>query len=336
MHKTRCNVGLMVVKIDMEKAFDRISWGFIDDCLRLAGFTDHWRILVSSCLSSCMMKVLWNGSTTASFKPGRGKNTLSFAGRLTLVKSVLSTTANHSMQVLYFPRSVCDSIDKKIRDFLWGRGVHIVNWAVVTQPQCIGGLGVKSTRIMNDSFLAKLGWRLLQKPKSLWCQVIIHKYMRGYSEISCMGNPGLAGCGGVVRDFTGNWVCGFATHLGICTSMVAELNGLLEGLNCAWDSGCRRLIVEMDSLSCVQLIRGSLVNLRLAGLLSKIRAMLQREWVVQVTHVYREANRLADLLANIAVLSSTRRRTWWFPPAAVLSILIQDRQEVAWPRFVRA
>ncbi|KAJ8763770.1 hypothetical protein K2173_003552 [Erythroxylum novogranatense] len=156
-----------------------------------------------------------------------------------------------------------------------------------------------------------------------------YDYFKLNVDGSSKGNPGLAGCGGVVRDFTSNWVCGFATHLGVCTSMVAELNGLLEGLNCAWDSGCRRLMVEMDSLSCVQLIRGSLVNLCLAGLLSKIRAMLQREWVVQVTHVYREANRLADLLANIAVLSSTRRRTWWSPPAAVLSILIQDRQEVA-------
>lgn len=40
---------------------------------------------------------------------------LSFAGRVTLAKSVLSTLSNHLMQYVYIPKSVCDSFDKMIR-----------------------------------------------------------------------------------------------------------------------------------------------------------------------------------------------------------------------------
>ena len=37
------------------------------------------------------------------------------------------------------------------------------------------------------------------------------------------GNPGLAGCGGVVRNEDGRWIAGFARRIGVTTSFVAEL-----------------------------------------------------------------------------------------------------------------
>ncbi|KAI5389638.1 hypothetical protein KIW84_075073 [Lathyrus oleraceus] len=39
-----------------------------------------------------------------------------------------------------------------------------------------------------------------------------------------------ASCGGLVRDDEGCWMRGFAKHVGICSSYMAELWGLLEGL----------------------------------------------------------------------------------------------------------
>lgn len=45
---------------------------------------------------------------------------LSLAGRLTLVKSVLCSIPYYTMQIARLPCSVCRSIEEMIRSFLWG------------------------------------------------------------------------------------------------------------------------------------------------------------------------------------------------------------------------
>lgn len=44
---------------------------------------------------------------------------LSFAGRVTLAKSILMALPNHLMRTFYMPRLVCDEYDKKVRNFIW-------------------------------------------------------------------------------------------------------------------------------------------------------------------------------------------------------------------------
>lgn len=64
--------GLMTVKIDLEKAYDRVSWSFIRDTLRDFGFSDKWIRLIMFCLESSKMAMLWNGEKLDSFKSQRG------------------------------------------------------------------------------------------------------------------------------------------------------------------------------------------------------------------------------------------------------------------------
>ncbi|XP_061354128.1 uncharacterized protein LOC133298795 [Gastrolobium bilobum] len=64
---------------------------------------------------------------------------------------------------------------------------------------------------------------------------------------SC-GNPGVATCGGVIRNSQGIWLNGFAYKLGFCSSFKAELWGILRGLEMAWSKGYRKIILESDSL----------------------------------------------------------------------------------------
>lgn len=37
------------------------------------------------------------------------------------------------------------------------------------------------------------------------------------------GNPGDAGCGGVIPGDDGGWLVGFMHHIGCCSALVAEL-----------------------------------------------------------------------------------------------------------------
>ncbi|CAL1358518.1 unnamed protein product [Linum trigynum] len=64
--------GLMVLKIDLAKAYDRISWSFLLSTLEAAGFPQEFISLVMACVTTASFQVLWNGSCTEEFKPTRG------------------------------------------------------------------------------------------------------------------------------------------------------------------------------------------------------------------------------------------------------------------------
>ena len=72
MRKTKGNKGFMAIKIDLEKAYDRLDWNFIIDSLRDMGMNDHFLNIIWHCISSSSMDILWNGEPTEVFNPSRG------------------------------------------------------------------------------------------------------------------------------------------------------------------------------------------------------------------------------------------------------------------------
>lgn len=85
--------------------------------------------------------------------------TLSFAGRLTLTKSVIQAMPTYVMQSSLLPKFVCDEVDKRCRRFLWGdangeKHIHTVGWNKVCKPKKWGGLGLRSTCLADESGMA--------------------------------------------------------------------------------------------------------------------------------------------------------------------------------------
>lgn len=64
--------GYMVVKIDLEKAYDRLEWSFIKMVLVHFGFPENIIKLIISCVSTALTSLLFNGSKLESFHPLRG------------------------------------------------------------------------------------------------------------------------------------------------------------------------------------------------------------------------------------------------------------------------
>ena len=62
----------MVVKIDLEKAYDRLDWSFIKMVLEHFGFPESMISLMMSCVSTHTTTLLVNGSKLDSFQPSRG------------------------------------------------------------------------------------------------------------------------------------------------------------------------------------------------------------------------------------------------------------------------
>lgn len=81
-------------------------------------------------------------------------------GRDMLAQAVISSTPTYAMQIFWLPQSICNGINKLIRNFIWGRsdgesGLYLVNWESVSCPRRIGGLGIQDTRAANVALLGK-------------------------------------------------------------------------------------------------------------------------------------------------------------------------------------
>lgn len=72
MRRKKGKTGWMLLKLDLEKAYDRIRWDFLEDTLEAAMLPQAWRRWILQCVENPSMNLLWNGEKTNSFKPARG------------------------------------------------------------------------------------------------------------------------------------------------------------------------------------------------------------------------------------------------------------------------
>ena len=144
------------------------------------------------------------------------------------------------------------------------------------------------------------------------------------------GNPRLATTGGVVRDEYRMWKGGFALNIGICSAPLAELCGVYYGLCIAWDCGIRRLEVEINSESVVGFLQTGIHDSHpLSFLVCLCYGFISRDWLVKISHVYREANYLEDGLANYAFSLPFGLHYFESAPEHVSSVLLEDRNGVS-------
>lgn len=77
--------------------------------------------------------------------------------------------------------------------------------------------------------------------------------------------------------------------------------GVYYGLYLAWTKALTRVELEVDSELVVGFLKTGIGDQHpLSFLVRLCHGLLSKDWIVRITHVYREANRLADGLANYA------------------------------------
>ncbi|XP_074325881.1 uncharacterized protein LOC141663935 [Apium graveolens] len=112
---------------------------------------------------------------------GWSNQELSKEGKLTLLKSAAQTMPSFWMSLFQIPVSLCESMERKMNAFSWGKGssgkgIKWIAWEKLCMPKTQGGLGFHSLQTFNTAMLAKQGWRILTEVNPLVITILKAKY----------------------------------------------------------------------------------------------------------------------------------------------------------------
>ena len=125
-------------------------------------------------------------------------------------------------------------------------------------------------------------------------------------QVFCDGasrsNPGDASIG-VSILFDGKEVHAISKKIGIATNNEAEYQALIDGLNFCIDNSIKEIGVFLDSNLVVEQVNKNYKvkaeNLKVLN--SKVDELIEEFNFIEINHVYREENKRADQLANMAL-----------------------------------
>ena len=76
LHSMHCRKtekkGMLALKLDISKAYDRVEWAFLKKMMSKLGFPDVWIKRIMTCVSTPSFSVCINGKAFGNIKPTRG------------------------------------------------------------------------------------------------------------------------------------------------------------------------------------------------------------------------------------------------------------------------
>ncbi|KAL2252961.1 UNVERIFIED_CONTAM: Retrovirus-related Pol polyprotein from type-2 retrotransposable element R2DM [Sesamum indicum] len=111
---------------------------------------------------------------------------LSYVGRVQIIKFVLSTLSLHWASAFILPKAVIKEVEKHLRTFLWKgtsmTGYAKVAWKDVCKPVEEGGLGIKDIGILNRVLMTKKSCDVIRCDRtSIWVEWLQHGRLQNNS-----------------------------------------------------------------------------------------------------------------------------------------------------------
>ena len=127
-------------------------------------------------------------------------------------------------------------------------------------------------------------------------------YAHLYTDGACKGNPGPGSIGCVLLDEHGGVLATHGEFIGDTTSNRAEYEALRQGLQLAKDFGVTHLSCKTDSKNLADHFNGKMKieHPELSRRMKEIKDLINHFEYIALNHVYRESNKEADRIANMA------------------------------------
>ncbi|KAL4301914.1 hypothetical protein GQ457_10G019110 [Hibiscus cannabinus] len=168
------------------------TWGFVVGCV-VDSFSSSYLGLPLGANRNFV--VIWEPvvSNFSKILEGWKSKLLSYGGRLTLIKSILTSLPVYFLSLFQMPASVANRLNMLMSNFMWGGNsdksrIHWVRWDHLCKPASLGGLGIANLDLLNRALIGKWVWRYGNESPSLWRRVIASKTSR--SESTLLPVPG--------------------------------------------------------------------------------------------------------------------------------------------------
>ena len=100
---------------------------------------------------------------------GWSSRSLSFAGRIELIKSVVSSYFIYWTQSYKLPLSVCRNLESLVAKFIWKGNLHGCSWSNLCTPKSEEGVGIRRIHDVCTAASLKLVWHCCTS-NSLWAE----------------------------------------------------------------------------------------------------------------------------------------------------------------------
>ncbi|XP_057770893.1 uncharacterized protein LOC130990685 [Salvia miltiorrhiza] len=115
---------------------------------------------------------------------------LSKAGKEVLIKGIAQAIPSYCMAIFSLSVGLTNDLERMLNSF-WlgnkgsdGKSINWLKWERLCVDKKLSDLGFRSLQLLNVAMLGKMGWRLIDEPTALVCQVLRAKYFRNGDFLS--------------------------------------------------------------------------------------------------------------------------------------------------------
>ncbi|GKB98576.1 hypothetical protein Tco_0984713 [Tanacetum coccineum] len=179
-------------KIDIQKAYDTVSWDFMEQLQKHFGFLEKMRnwimstIFFGSIKEDDQQKLLSILPFIKGNLPVRYLGVPLISKRLGIKDCLSLIEKSYWCCVFLLLKTVINDINRIMKNFLWNqsddsKGKAKVAWKAVCKPKNQGGLGLKDLTIWNNTLLVKHLWNIANKKDTLWVKWVSTVKLKGVS-----------------------------------------------------------------------------------------------------------------------------------------------------------